>query len=90
MKTLVTVVTTLMFMCLVSPAFAGPSDRQDRREVRQESDVREERREERGRSDERQDRRECRDEEGAVGSDKRECKREKLEMALAVVTGMTA
>jgi hypothetical protein len=78
MKTLVTLFTTLMFMCSLSPAFAGPSDRQDRREVRQESEVREDRREERGRSDERQDRRECRDEEGAVGSDKRECKREEV------------
>jgi hypothetical protein len=38
------------------------------------AEERQERREERGRSDERQDRRDCRQEEGRVGKDKRECK----------------
>ena len=47
------------------PAYAGPDDRQDRRE-------------ERGRSDERQDRRDCRQEEGRVGKDKRDCKQEEV------------
>ncbi len=46
-------------------AYAGPDDRQDRRQ-------------ERGHSDERQDRRECRRDEGAVGQDKRECKQEEV------------
>ena len=41
-------------------------------------DNREDRREERGRSDERQDRRECRDDEGLVGKDKRDCKQEEV------------
>lgn len=50
---------------LPTAAYAGPEDRQDRRE-------------ERGRSDERQDRRDCRREEGAVGQDKRECKQEEV------------
>ena len=45
--------------------YAGPDDRQDRRE-------------ERGRSDERQDRRDCRQEEGVVGKDKRDCKQEEV------------
>ena len=45
--------------------YAGPDDRQDRRQ-------------ERGRSDERQDRRECRRDEGVVGEDKRECKQEEV------------
>ena len=47
------------------PVYAGPDDRQDRRE-------------ERGRSDERQDRRDCRQEEGRVGKDKRDCKQEEV------------
>lgn len=45
--------------------YAGPDDRQDRRQ-------------ERGRSDERQDRRECRHEEGVAGKDKRDCKQEEV------------
>ncbi|MDH4041946.1 MAG: hypothetical protein OEV88_14945 [Gammaproteobacteria bacterium] len=45
--------------------YAGPDDRQDRRE-------------ERGRSDERQDRRDCRQEEGVAGKDKRDCKQEEV------------
>lgn len=50
---------------LPAVAYAGPDDRQDRRE-------------ERGRSDERQDRRDCRRDEGVVGHDKRECKQEEV------------
>ncbi len=45
--------------------YAGPDDRQDRRE-------------ERGRSDERQDKRDCRQEEGVAGKDKRDCKQEEV------------
>ena len=45
--------------------YAGPGERQDRRE-------------ERGRSDERQDRRDCRQEEGVAGKDKRDCKQEEV------------
>lgn len=54
-------------LLLVAPlaGYAGPDDRQDRRE-------------ERGRSDERQDRRDCRQEEGAAGKDKRDCKQEEV------------
>ena len=74
MKHIITVFVTLFAISMQSSVFAGPDDRQDRRHVRQDSEVREER----GRSDERQDKRECRQEEGAVGNDKRECKREEV------------
>jgi hypothetical protein len=54
-------------LLLLAPlsSYAGPDDRQDRRE-------------ERGRSDERQDRRGCRQEEGMAGKDKRDCKQEEV------------
>jgi len=57
----------LASLLLLAPlaSYAGPDDRQDRRE-------------ERGRSDERQDRRDCRQDEGAVGKDKRDCKQEEV------------
>ena len=41
-------------------------------------DDRHDRRDERGRSDERDDRQDCRQEEGVVGQDKRECKQEEV------------
>ena len=65
MKLLTVVFTTLFFLPIPMASFAGPDDRQDRRQ-------------ERGRSDERQDRRDCRQEEGLAGEDKRECKQEKV------------
>ena len=67
MKLITALLTAIMLSTAFVPAtaFAGPDDRQDRRE-------------ERGRSDERQDRRECRRDEGVVGQDKRECKREEV------------
>ena len=54
--------------------YAGPDDRQDRRE-------------ERGRSDERQDRRDCRQEEGLAGKDKRDCKQEEVRDGVRVNQG---
>ena len=42
------------------------------------SDDRQDRRQERGRSDERHDRRDCRQDEGRVDQDKRECKQEEV------------
>ena len=56
--------------------FAGSMS--DAREYLQlaDSDDRQDRRQERGRSDERQDRRDCRQDEGRIGKDKRDCKQE--------------
>ena len=65
MKFLTVIATTLVLAGAQLTAYAGPDDRQDRRQ-------------ERGRSDERQDRRECRHDEGYVGQDKRECKQEEV------------
>jgi hypothetical protein len=59
------VATGLLIALTGTSVYAGPDDRQDRRQ-------------ERGRSDERQDKRECRQEEGIVGEDKRECKQEEV------------
>jgi hypothetical protein len=75
----VTVLFTVLLCLLMTPTgYAGPEDRQDRREERGRSDERQERRGERGRSDERQDRRGCRQEEGLAGKDKRDCKQEEV------------
>ena len=65
MKSIATIFTALLLIFTQVSAFAGPDDRQDRRD-------------ERGRSDERQDRRDCRREEGLTGAGKRECKQEEV------------
>jgi hypothetical protein len=65
MKIIATVLAALVLVLTQLPAYAGPDDRQDRRQ-------------ERGRSDERQDKRDCRREEGMVGKDKRDCKQEEV------------
>ena len=65
MKLIVILLTGLILTLSQVSVYAGPNDRQDRRE-------------ERGRSDERQDKRDCRHEEGLVGEDKRECKQEEV------------
>ena len=65
MKSIAVVLTAMLFVFTQVNVFAGPDDRQDRRQ-------------ERGRSDERQDRRDCRQEEGLTGEDKRECKQEEV------------
>ncbi len=65
MKSTSVIFTALLLVFTQVNAFAGPDDRQDRRQ-------------ERGRSDERQDRRDCRQEEGLTGEDKRECKQEEV------------
>ena len=67
MKLLAAALTAIVMMTSIAPAvsYAGPDDRQDRRQ-------------ERGHADERHDRRDCRREEGAVGQDKRECKQEEV------------
>ena len=67
MKKLIALATAIFLAISLVPAvsYAGPDDRQDRRQ-------------ERGRMDERHDRRDCRREEGAVGHDKRECKQEEV------------
>ena len=65
MKSVTAIFTALLLMFTQVSAFAGPDDRQERRD-------------ERGRSDERQDRRDCRREEGLTGADKRECKQEEV------------
>ena len=64
MRTL-TMLLTALFLLMPLTTYAGPDERQDRRE-------------ERGRSDERQDRRDCRREEGVAGKDKRDCKQEEV------------
>ena len=64
MRTLAMLLTA-SFLLMPLASYAGPDDRQDRRE-------------ERGRSDERQDRRDCRREEGVAGKDKRDCKQEEV------------
>lgn len=63
MKFHTAVATGILIALAGASVYAGPDDRQDKRQ-------------ERGRSDERQDKRECRQEEGIVGEDKRECKQE--------------
>ena len=65
MKLLTVIATVLVLTGTQLAAYAGPDDRQDRRQ-------------ERGRSDERQDKRDCRREEGYVGEDKRKCKQEEV------------
>lgn len=65
MKTVTAVVTALLLAFGQAAVYAGPDDRQDKRQ-------------ERGRSDERQDKRDCRQDEGLVGDDKRECKQEEV------------
>ena len=65
MKSITVVLTAFLILFTQVSVFAGPDDRQDRRQ-------------ERGRSDERQDRRDCRQEEGLAGEDKRECKQEEV------------
>ena len=65
MKSILTLLFILMSFGVPSIAFADP-------------DKREEKREERGRSDESQDKRECREENGAVGKDMRDCKQEQV------------
>lgn len=65
MKSITVIFTALFLIFTQVNVFAGPDDRQDRRQ-------------ERGRSDERQDRRDCRQEEGLTGEDKRECKQEEV------------
>ena len=65
MKLLALITTCILLATTQLAAYAGPDDRQDRRQ-------------ERGRSDERQDRRDCRQEEGLAGEDKRECKQEEV------------
>ena len=65
MKIITAIVAGLLLTITQLPVYAGPDDRQDRRQ-------------ERGRSDERQDRRDCRQEEGLTGEDKRECKQEEV------------
>jgi hypothetical protein len=75
----VTGLVLLLPVLLIPPAgYAGPDDRQDRREERGRPDERQDRRGERGRSDERQDRRDCRQEEGLAGADKRDCRQEEV------------
>ncbi len=67
MKTFAAILTAIFLATSLVPAvsYAGPDDRQDRRQ-------------ERGRMDERHDRRDCRRDEGIVGQDKRECKQEEV------------
>lgn len=65
MKSIAVIFTAFLLTFTQVNAFAGPDDRQDRRQ-------------ERGRSDERQDRRDCRQDEGLVGKDKRDCKQEEV------------
>jgi hypothetical protein len=65
MRFIAAFIVALVLSCTNFYVFAGPDDRQDRRQ-------------ERGRSDERQDRRDCRQEEGLVDEDKRECKQEEV------------
>ena len=65
LKKIALILAVVMIAGSTLPVYAGPDDRQDRRE-------------ERGRSDERQDRRDCRQEEGRVGKDKRDCKQEEV------------
>ena len=65
MKKILTSVISLLLIVTPILTYAGPDDRQDRRQ-------------ERGRSDERQDRRDCRQDEGRVGKDKRDCKQEEV------------
>ncbi len=67
MKTFAAILTAFFLAISLVPAtsYAGPDDRQDRRQ-------------ERGRMDERHDRRDCRRDEGMVGHDKRECKQEEV------------
>ena len=65
MKKFALLMAVVMLAGSTLTVYAGPDDRQDRRE-------------ERGRSDERQDRRDCRQEEGVVGKDKRDCKQEEV------------
>jgi hypothetical protein len=65
MKLYTAIATVALLAVTQMPVYAGPDDRQDRRQ-------------ERGRSDERQDRRDCRQDEGYVGKDKRDCKQEEV------------
>ena len=65
MKLIAAILTGIVLATAQIYTYAGPDDRQDRRQ-------------ERGRADERQDKRECRREEGVVGQDKRECKQEEV------------
>ena len=67
MKFLTALFAAILLVTAVAPgvSYAGPDDRQDRRQ-------------ERGHSDERQDRRDCRQDEGRVGHDKRDCKQEEV------------
>ena len=65
MKYVFMIFTCALIMATPVTSFAGPDDRQDRRQ-------------ERGRSDERQEKRDCRQEEGRVGKDKRDCKQEEV------------
>jgi len=65
MKSIAVIFAAIVLTFTQISAFAGPDDRQDRRQ-------------ERGRSDERQDRRDCRQDEGLVGKDKRDCKQEEV------------
>lgn len=65
MKLLTVLATTCLLLMTQATAYAGPDDRQDKRD-------------ERGRSDERQDKRDCRQDEGVVGKDKRDCKQEEV------------
>lgn len=65
MKLFTAIATCTLLALTQVAAYAGPDDRQDRRQ-------------ERGRSDERQDKRDCRQEEGRVGKDKRDCKQEEV------------
>ena len=65
MKLYTAMAAAVLLVVTQMSAYAGPDDRQDRRQ-------------ERGRSDERQDRRECRQDEGYVGKDKRDCKQEEV------------
>ncbi len=65
MKRIFAIITSALLIAAPILSYAGPDDRQDRRQ-------------ERGRSDERQDKRDCRQEEGRVGKDKRDCKQEEV------------
>ena len=65
MKRYTAIATVVLLAVTQMSVYAGPDDRQDRRQ-------------ERGRSDERQDRRDCRQDEGYVGKDKRDCKQEEV------------
>ena len=65
MKLYTAIATGILLAATQATVYAGPDDRQDRRQ-------------ERGRSDERQDKRDCRQEEGVVGKDKRDCKQEEV------------